>query len=112
MFFNPLFISNASAGNTVDSAKENKFTNSNYLFADIINVSTEKLVLNEGSNVKLELKNEALFKNFEKLTFGAKNQEPSAKNDYLGDDATIVQFLNTLLSEVEMPKNSSAEVLI
>ncbi len=112
MFFNPLFISNASAGNTVDGAKENKFTNSNYLFADIINVSTEKLSLNEVSNIELESKNKALFKNFENLTFGAKNQESSAKNDYLGDDATIVQFLNTLLSEVEMPKNSSGKVLI
>jgi len=110
MFFNPLFISNTNIGNNTDSAKENKFTNTNYLFADIINVSTEKLALNDGSNIELESKNKVLFKNFENLSFGAKNIETSDKNGYLGDDAAVLEFLTSVLNRIETAKNSSGQL--
>ncbi|MCF6270034.1 MAG: flagellar hook-length control protein FliK [Melioribacteraceae bacterium] len=111
MFFNPLFISNANTNNSIDGVRENKFTNSNYLFADIINVSTEKLALNSTTNIELESKNKALFKNFENLTYGTENKETSANNDYLGDDTAVAAFLSSVLNQIETVKNSSGQIV-
>jgi len=110
MVFNPLFISNVSASNNVDGAKENKFTNSSYLFADIINVSTEKLVSNDVINIELESKNKALFENLEELTSDSKSDEISTNNDYLGDDVSVLEFLDSILTKFEAIKNKFGDV--
>ncbi len=95
MFFNPLFISSAnSVNNNGSSSKEEKFTNSNYLFANIINVSKEKLSSLE-QNIKIDEKNKALFTN---LKIGTQSGESSKLDE--NKFTTDVSKLSTFLSNI------------
>jgi uncharacterized protein YuzE len=110
MFFNPLFISNASAGNNAsknaDSTKEGKFTNSNYLFADIINVSKEE-VLNSDLKLELDSRNLSLFNNLKSSNIALPKKTDANKNQFLGNVEGLTAFLSDIVG-TEPGKNSTA----
>ncbi len=47
MVFNPIFIQNMTSGSSINAPKTNKFGNSSYLFADIINVKLDEAISKE-----------------------------------------------------------------
>ncbi len=96
MFINPLFLSNASTGNAVEGANESKFTNSNYLFANIINVSKEKLTLEEP-NIELEAKNKALLGSLKSSNLVLNKKSETNSNEFVADENNIIPFLQNLL---------------
>ncbi len=96
MFFNPLFISNASAGNNVDGTKEGKFTNSNYLFADIINISKENVSLSE-TNINLDAKNQSLFDSLKSSGTPTSEKNVDGKTNFLGNSESLSSFLSNVL---------------
>ncbi len=104
MFFNPLFISNASAGNNAEGTKEGKFTNSNYLFADIINISKENISFSE-TDVKLDAKNQSLFNNLKGSGNPTSKKNVDTKNNYLGNSESLSLFLSNVLGTKVAEKN-------
>ncbi len=96
MFFNPLFISNTSAGSTVDGTKEGRFTNSNYLFADIINISQEKISTSEA-NITLDAKNQSLFKNLKSSGIPTSEKMADEENKFIGSGENLSSFLSNVL---------------
>jgi flagellar hook-length control protein FliK len=120
MFFNPLFISNASAATNVDSPKEGKFTNSNYLFADIINVSNEKLS-NSEVNIEVDTDNISLFNNLKSIDISLSENTEVGKNQYLGNLENLSSFLLNILGGKDLKseatftdknKNNSSDVAV
>ncbi|MBU0472776.1 MAG: flagellar hook-length control protein FliK [Bacteroidetes bacterium] len=105
MFFNPLFISNASTGNIADGTKENKFTNSNYLFADIINVSKEKLSLTEP-NIEIDEKNKALFANLKSSNFPLNTKADANTNQFVSDNENLNVFLAKVYEKINASKEN------
>ena len=101
MLLNPLFISNASTGNTVDGAKENKFTNSNYLFANIINVNKDKLTLAEP-NIELEEKTKALFSGLKSSNLLLNKKSEPNSNEFVADDLNLTSFLKNILEQINV----------
>jgi len=99
MFFNPLFISNASTGNTVEGTKKNKFTNSNYLFANIINVSKEKLSFSEP-NIDLDENNKALFNSLKSTSFQLSKKPDANTNQFISDELALSAFLSQILEQI------------
>ena len=99
MFFNPLFISNASNGNAVESTKKNKFTNSNYLFANIINVSKEKLSFAE-SNVELDEINKKLFNYLKSNNFPLIKETDANTNQFISDELALSSFLSQIMEQI------------
>ncbi len=104
MFFNPLFISNASAGNNAEGTKESKFTNSNYLFADIINISKENISFSE-TDVKLDAKNQSLFNNLKGSSNSTSKKNVDTKNNFLGNSESLSLFLSNVLGTKVAEKN-------
>lgn len=120
MFFNPLFISSASAATNVDSPKEGKFTNSNYLFADIINVSNEKLS-NSEVNIEIDDNNISLFNNLKSVDIPLSENKEAVKNQYLGNLENLSSFLLNILgakdfksevSSTDKNNNNSSDVTV
>lgn len=98
MFFNPLFISSTNANTGIDVSKDNRFTNSNYLFADIINISREKVSLTE-TNVELDKKNKTLFND---CNITLAKDSKSDKNQFMGKFGDLSTFLSNVLgSKIE-----------
>ena len=96
MNFNPLFMSSASSvSNNSDGTKESKFTNSNYLFANIINVSKENLT-SIKQNVVIDEKNKSLFSNLKSDPQSSK-QVDSSKNNFVTDITKLSTFLSNVL---------------
>ncbi len=93
MFFNPLFISSTNTNTSVDVTKENKFTNSNYLFADIINVSKENVSFGE-TTVKLDDENKALF---EDCNITLVKEGGNSKIQFTGNTEELSAFLANVL---------------
>jgi len=113
MFFNPLFIQINDSNNLPENNKANKFNNSNYLFADIINITSEIVSSENKSSSKLDLIKSAelperiqnLLGNLQKVDIEPQVNEEGIVAEFLGTDVNLTEILKYYLVSLQESGN-------